>query len=79
MTTPETVLLEIIATGPCERSELIKEASDLMTDSVGTEVRASNIPKLLDSLNSLGHIGCTGSRLDTIVVSQLGQYVLDSD
>lgn len=79
MAQPETVLLEIIETGPCDRRELIQVAPALMAPEIDIDVRPSNIPELIDRLNSLGFIGCTGAKLDTIVISRLGQSVLNSN
>lgn len=79
MTQPETVLLEIIDTGPCERCELQHEAPSLITHETDEVVRPSQINDMLDTLNGLGHIGYTGSKLDTVVVSRLGQSILNSN
>ena len=75
----ENVLLEIIDTGPCARSELIQESPSLIDETTETEIMPSQIPKLIDRLTNLGHIGSTGIRLDTIVISRQGQSVLHSN
>ena len=75
----ETVLLEIIDTGPCARSELIQEAPSLIDEVTETKIMPGQIPKLIDRLTSLGHIGSMGIRLDTIVISRQGQNVLHSN
>lgn len=80
MTDPERTLLEIIDTGPAEIKELMSCAPKLMQDELPDHnTRTSDVPGLIDRLDSRGHIGRTGSLRETIVISALGFSILNSN
>lgn len=71
------LLMEVIDTGPVTHRDLRRFGTPLINEQLeGARIYVGDVYGLIDDLNSIGYVGLTGAKLDTVVLSSAGREIL---